>query len=200
MWNLVGKAMDPAFMAGYSVMALFVMVILMFAVVLAFYIYFSLALKTIATKLNHPNPWMAWIPIVNGALMLQLGGFHWAWIFLGFLPLLSLPFYFSSAMTFMVLAFITSVPLMVLYIKSWWHICEQRGYPGWLSLIYIGTFIPMLNYLVYIVLLVLIGFLAWHDLPSKTTSRTSVSSTPANKSTSKVTQKVAVKKSKPKKK
>ncbi len=195
MWNLVGRAMDPTFMAGYSVMALFVMVLFMFAIVITFYIYFALALKTIATKLNHPNPWMAWIPFVNGALMLQLGGFHWAWIFLGLLPLLSLSFYFSSAMTFMILAFITSLPLMVLYIISWWHICEQRSYPGWLSLIYIGTFIPMVNYLVYIVLLVLIGFLAWHDLPSKTTFRSSVPSAPAKKTT-----KVAVKKQITKKK
>ncbi len=191
MWNLVGKAMDPSFMAGYSVMALGLMVLFMFVFVAAAYVYFALALKTIAVKLNHPNPWMAWIPVVNGALMLQLGGFHWVWIFLGLLPLISLPFMFGNAMTFMILAYVTSLPLTILYLISWWHICEQRGYPGWLSLIYVGTFVPMLNYIAYLALLILLGFLAWHDISPIKKVPTAIKQS---------TAKAAPKKSKPKKK
>jgi len=38
----------------------------------AFYIYLSLALVTIATKTNTPNGWLAWIPIANLFLTLQI--------------------------------------------------------------------------------------------------------------------------------
>ncbi|MBD3247319.1 hypothetical protein GF378_01735, partial [Candidatus Pacearchaeota archaeon] len=49
---------------------------------LAGYIYFAFAWMTIAKKLKHKYAWLAWIPIANIALVLQLGGFHWAWVFL----------------------------------------------------------------------------------------------------------------------
>jgi hypothetical protein len=38
----------------------------------AIYIYMSMALMTIATKTNTPNGWLAWIPIANIFLMLQI--------------------------------------------------------------------------------------------------------------------------------
>ena len=51
---------------------------IMLAVILglALYVYSSLAWYTIAQKLKHKHPWIAWIPFANVALVLQLGGFH----------------------------------------------------------------------------------------------------------------------------
>src|SRR5204863_6187716 len=47
---------------------------LMFFVIcgLAVYVYMALALQTIATKTATANPWLAWIPIANLILMLNV--------------------------------------------------------------------------------------------------------------------------------
>ena len=108
-------------------------------IMLAFYIYFSLAWMTIAKKLKYKRPWLAWIPIVNIAMMLQLGSFHWAWIFLVLIPILGW------------------IPLFVLMIISTWRIFEKRKYPGWFSL---SLIIPQIGGILY---LVAIGFVAWAD-------------------------------------
>jgi hypothetical protein len=104
---------------------------------LAIYVYAALAWQTIAKKLKHKKPWLAWIPIVNVALVLQLGGFHWAWIFLILVPILGW------------------IALFVLAIIATWRICKKRKYPGWFSL---APIIPKIGGILY---LILIGFLAW---------------------------------------
>jgi hypothetical protein len=101
------------------------------------YIYFALAWQTTAKKLKHKNSWLAWIPIVNIALILQLGGFHWAWIFLILIPILGW------------------IALFVLLIIATWKIFNKRKYPGWFSL---AIIIPEVGGILY---LVSIGFLAW---------------------------------------
>src|SRR3989344_2468192 len=53
---------------------------------LALYVYFAFAWMTIARKLKYKYPWLAWIPFANIAMILQLGGFHWAWVFLILIP------------------------------------------------------------------------------------------------------------------
>jgi hypothetical protein len=103
------------------------------------YVYFAFAWYTIARKLKHKNPWLAWIPFANVAMILQLGGFHWAWVFLFLIPIFGW------------------IAITVLLIIATWRIFERRHYPGWLALLAI---IPYLGGLVY---LVTIGFVAWKD-------------------------------------
>ena len=85
-------------------------------IVLALYIYFAMAWMTIANKLKYKRAWLAWIPIANVAMILQLGGFNWLWIFLILIPILGW------------------IALAVLAIIATWRIFEKRNYPGWFSL------------------------------------------------------------------
>ena len=101
----------------------------------AFYVYHSLAWRAIATKLKYKRPWLAWIPFANTAMRLQLGGFHWAWVFL--YPLV--------------------IPIFILLIISHWRIFKKRKYPGWFSL---SLILPDLGGILY---LIIIGFVAWKD-------------------------------------
>ncbi|MDD4050076.1 MAG: hypothetical protein PHX47_03660 [Candidatus ainarchaeum sp.] len=84
---------------------------------LAIYVYTALAFQTIGKKLKYKYPWLSWIPVANIAMILELGGFHWALIFLVLIPILG---WFA---------------LLILYIVSLWRIFEKRNYPGWLALI-----------------------------------------------------------------
>ncbi|MBU1103170.1 MAG: hypothetical protein KJ600_01255 [Nanoarchaeota archaeon] len=122
---------------GGALIALGVMFALL--VFLAIYIYSALAWLTIARKLKYKYPWLAWIPIVNCVLILQLGGFHWAWIFLILVPILGW------------------IPLFVICIIATWRIFEKRKYPGWFSL---SMIVPKVGGILY---LIAIGFVAWKD-------------------------------------
>ena len=103
----------------------------------ALYVYFALAWYTTAKKLKYKYPWLAWIPIANIALILQLGGFHWAWAFLILIPVLGW------------------ATLFILAIISKWRIFEKRKYPGWLSL---AIILPQIGGLLHMIVL---GFVAW---------------------------------------
>ncbi len=107
--------------------------------ILAIYIYSALSWQTIAKKLKHKYPWLAWIPFANVSLILQLGGFHWAWVFLVLIPILGW------------------IALTVLSIIATWKVFEKRKYPGWFSL---SIIIPKVGLILY---LVAIGFVAWKD-------------------------------------
>jgi hypothetical protein len=114
-------------------------IFLMVVVLAAFYVYFSLAWMTIARKLKYKKAWLAWIPVANIAMMLQLGGFHWAWVFLILIPILGW------------------IPLCILVVISTWKIFEKRKYPGWFSL---SVILPQVGFALY---LVAIWFVAWRD-------------------------------------
>ncbi len=122
-------------MIGGTLTAITIMTALFFFI--GIYIYSSLAWYTIAKKLKHKKPWLAWIPIVNITLALQLGGFHWAWIFLLLIPIFGW------------------IALFVIVIIAHWRIFEKRKYPGWFSL---SVIIPKVGGILY---LIAIGFLAW---------------------------------------
>src|SRR3989344_3660007 len=77
------------------------------------YVYFALAWYTIAKKMKHKNPWLAWIPFANISMLLPLGGFHWAWVFLLLIP------------------FAGWVAVYVLFIIASWRIFAKRKYPNW---------------------------------------------------------------------
>lgn len=111
--------------------------------VIALYVYFSLAWMTIARKLKYKRAWLAWIPIANLAMIFQLGGFHWAWIFLILIP------------------FLGWLALVILSIVATWKIFEKRKYPGWFSL---SMIIPQIGSVLY---LIAVGFVAWKDRKKK---------------------------------
>jgi len=94
---------------------------------------------TIARKLKFRRAGIAWIPIVKGAMILHLGRFHWAWIFLILIPIAGW------------------IALLVLLIIANWRIFEERRYPGWFSL---SMIIPQIGHVLY---LIAIGFVAWAD-------------------------------------
>lgn len=107
--------------------------------VIGIYVYSALAWQTIARKLNYKKAWLAWIPIANIAMILSLGGFNWAWIFLILIPIFGW------------------IALFVLLIIANWRVFEKRKYPGWFSL---SMIIPKVGGLLY---LIAIGFVAWKD-------------------------------------
>ena len=115
----------------------------MFLLFIGFYIYVAITWMTIAKKLKYKRPWLAWIPIANIAMILQIGGFHWALIFLGLIP------------------FLGWIAIGVLTIIATWRIFEKRKYPGWFSL---SLIIPQVGTILY---LIAIGFVAWKDRKKK---------------------------------
>lgn len=133
--NLLGPL--AGFLMGMALLLAIVGVIL--------YVYYSLALQTIAKKLKHKYPWLAWIPGANIALVLQLGGFHWALVFLMLIPVLGW------------------IAIGVLSVIAFWRIFVKRKYPGWFSLIPLASIIPFVGFLATIATLVIIGLVAWKD-------------------------------------
>ncbi len=100
----------------------FMFIFLIFCAV--FYVYVALALQTIAQKTNTENPWLAWIPIANIFLMLNIAKKPVWWIILFFIPLVSL----------------------VMAILVWMGIAEERGKPNWWGILLIvpgvGLIVP----------------------------------------------------------
>ena len=113
--------------------------------VLAIYIYTSLALMAIAKKKKYKYPWLAWIPIANIAMILQLGGFHWALVFLILVPIVGM------------------LAILILSIIATWRIYESLKYPGWLALVPLIGMIPFpaASFLGMIASLVILGVVAW---------------------------------------
>lgn len=62
----------------------------MLIVWLAIYVYYALAFMTIANKTGTENAWMAWVPILNLWLMVQIADKEAWWIILFFIPVLNL--------------------------------------------------------------------------------------------------------------
>jgi hypothetical protein len=87
------------------------------------YIYFSLAFMTIAKKLNHEKPWLAWVPLANMYLYVKLAGLSGWSALLFFIPAVNFVF------------------IIIVMMK----IAEKRGFESWLGLLII---VPMLNILI----------------------------------------------------
>jgi len=112
-----------------AIFALFVLVV---------YIYSSFALMAIAKKTKTKNAWMAWIPLANIYLMIQIAEVPWWTIFALLLPFIPV---------------IGGLALCAASVWWWWKISENRNKPGWLGILMI---IPFLN-------LIVMGILAWSD-------------------------------------
>ncbi len=115
-----------------AAMGAFLFVILIFAAVA--YVYFALALQTIAKKTNTDNAWLAWIPIVNVILMLNIAKKPIWWIIFFIVPILN-------------------IAGIVVGIILWMKIAEVRGRPGWWGILMI---FPLVN-------LIILGMLAWSE-------------------------------------
>lgn len=99
------------------------MLLFMLGVGLAGYIYVSLALQTIATKTGTQNGWLAWIPIINIFLMLDIAKKPLWWFILFLIPLVNI----------------------VMAIIVWMGIAEARQKPNWWGIL---TIVPIANLLV----------------------------------------------------
>ena len=146
--------------------------ILILFVSFAYYIYFAFVWMTIANKLKYKKSWLAWIPIMNLAMILQLGGFYWQWIFLLIsVPILALAVFLLTILSLTILGgfylSILLVPILVLLAFgviitiSQWRIFEKRNYPGWIIIL---SFIPWIGSVIY---LIEVGFVAWKDRKKK---------------------------------
>jgi uncharacterized protein DUF5684 len=87
------------------------------------YVYHALALQTIATKTSTENGWLAWIPIANLILMLNIGKKPIWWIILFFIPLVG----------------------FVMLVLVWMGIAEARNKPNWWGILII---VPVVNIIV----------------------------------------------------
>jgi len=125
---------------GATIMALIGIIIL---ISIGVYIYTSFALMTIAKKLKYKKAWLAWIPIANISMIYQIGGFHWAWVFLILVPVLGW------------------IAIAVLSFISTWRIFEKLKYPGMLALVPILSAIPIIGWLASLAYLVILGIVAW---------------------------------------
>jgi len=107
----------PALLSGVALLCVLVLG-------LGFYIYFSLALQTIATKTGTANAWLAWIPIANVILMLQVAKKPLWWLLLFLIPLVNL----------------------IISIIIWMAVAEARGKPNWWGILMIvpvvGLIVP----------------------------------------------------------
>ncbi|PJE81817.1 hypothetical protein COU58_00630 [Candidatus Pacearchaeota archaeon CG10_big_fil_rev_8_21_14_0_10_32_42] len=112
----------------------------------ALHIYHSLAWFEIGKRQKYGHSWLAWIPFANISMILQMGKFHWAWIFLILIPIAGW------------------IALLVLLVISMWRIFEKDRYPGWFS---ISLVIPQIGGILY---LIIIGIIAWKEGPKKKSS------------------------------
>jgi hypothetical protein len=110
---------NPAQFAALGVMALFMVVI-----AIAVYVYFALALQTIAKKTNTENAWWGWVPILQIILMLNIAKKPIWWIILLLIPIVNI----------------------VIGIIVWMAVAEARNKPSWWGIILIvpvvGIIVP----------------------------------------------------------
>jgi len=105
-----------------------------FAVLLVFYIYNSICLQLIAGKTGTAGGWMAWVPILNFFLMLNIGQIRYRIVLVPFLTLLVLIFVSAFAAAFNPLAglifsaimFLNAVYIVFLSGYVWYKISIAR--------------------------------------------------------------------------
>lgn len=137
------KLSESPLMGGFIGALIAIGILILIIIILAVWIYSSLAWMKIAKKQKYKHPWLAWIPIANGAMILQMGGFSWGLIFLLLIPIAGW------------------IALLVLLTISIWRIFEKAKYPAWLSLSHPLRIVPFLSAAAWIIYLVVIGFVAW---------------------------------------
>ncbi|MFA5953496.1 MAG: DUF5684 domain-containing protein [Candidatus Pacearchaeota archaeon] len=137
--NTASTAPIWGFISGL-VLGLLIVMILVF---IGIYIYHAIAWSRIGRNQKYKRHWLAWIPFANLSMILEMGGFHWAWVFLVLIPIAGW------------------IAILVLLTISMWRVFEKAKYPGWLSLSYVLVLIPIISILFWIAYLIIIGFVAW---------------------------------------
>ncbi|MEA1925666.1 MAG: DUF5684 domain-containing protein [Patescibacteria group bacterium] len=94
----------------------------MLIVSLVFYIYLAISLMKIAKKSNTPNAWLAWIPILNVILMLQIAKKPLWWILLFLIPIVNIIF----------------------SVLVWIEIAKAVGKPEWWGILIIIPFVGII--------------------------------------------------------
>ncbi|TNF56344.1 tetratricopeptide repeat protein [bacterium] len=124
------------------------------------YIFFALCLFRIGNKLDVPNSWVAWIPILNSFWPLVGAGgqtVKWGLIYLIGLPLLAALigglFSMISPMLAMVVMLVIGLVVFGLYIWLWMNVSENLGKERLLGLLMI---LPFIN-------LIYMGYLAFSE-------------------------------------
>ena len=115
-WGQSSSSSIPPALAGSILM-----ITLVFG--LAAYVYMALALQTIAVKTNTANAWLAWVPIANAILMLQIAKKPLWWIILFIIPIVNI----------------------VIIIMVWMGMAEARQKPNWWGILAI---VPLVNMVV----------------------------------------------------
>lgn len=110
--------MAPGMLAGF--LAGFATVLLILEI--AAYVYFCLCIYMIARKLDVPNPWLAWIPLVQLWTVVNCAGKPWWWILLLLVPFVNI----------------------IVGIMLWMSISENLGRNKWLGLLMI---LPVVNFI-----------------------------------------------------
>ena len=88
----------------------------------ACYVYVALALQTIANKTHTDNAWLAWIPIANILLMLNIAKKPVWWIILFLVPIVNI----------------------IIIIIVWMGIAEARGKPNWWGILMIVPIVSLI--------------------------------------------------------
>lgn len=112
---------DPSNAAAAALGGVFLLITLGMAAVC--YVYFALAIQTIADKTSTPNSWLAWIPIANIFLMLGIAKKPMWWFILCLIPLVNI----------------------VIAVIIWMAIAEARQKPNWWGIL---TIVPIANLIV----------------------------------------------------
>jgi len=98
--------------------------VFMLVFLVAMYVYCALAIQTIAQKTHTENPWLAWIPIINIVLLLNIAKKPVWWIILFLIPLVGI----------------------VIAVLVWMAVAEARNKPNWWGILIIipgvGLIVP----------------------------------------------------------
>jgi hypothetical protein len=121
MWAGVASAQSSSDrVAGAAMVGMMMMFFLVFGV--GMYLYVALALQTIANKTGTINAWLAWIPIANIILMLNIAKKPLWWIILFLIPIVNI----------------------VVAIMVWMGVAEARRKPSWWGILMIVPLVGLI--------------------------------------------------------
>lgn len=118
LWTSIGWAQEENPAAGLALAGVAIAIGVVFFA--AFYIYAAVCLQIIARKTNTPDGWLAWIPIANFILMLNIAHRPVWWILLLLVPIVNI----------------------VIGVIVWMEIAKARRKPQWWGVM---TIVPVMN-------------------------------------------------------
>jgi len=116
--------LEPSYFYGENFIAAGITAMI---ILIGLYIYITFMWMKIAKKRDYNKPWLAFIPIANFCLWLELGGFRWTLIFI----------LIGLVAKGTILAPISAIALMAFITIAHWKVYEKLNYPGWLGLVFL---------------------------------------------------------------